>query len=344
VKQLVANSGRKIAVVGAGAIGSVVGGLLSHAGEDVTLIGRKEHVEAIRQSGLRIEGVLGAFTVPVRAAESLHFRPDLLLLAVKAHDVATTCEQIKSYVRDVPIVTLQNGVRADDIAASYFPKEYIVSAIVMFNGQYLKPGQVTYVGGGPLVIGEAFADNGPRVRGIQQLLQRAIPTVVSDNIREAHWTKLLQNNLGNGLEAITGLPVTESMRYADVRKIGLMSVKESYRIIKKAGFHPGPLPGLMAPVLLLARAPLPVGVWMLSKAGGSAKTVIGSTVQSLRRGRPTEIDYLNGEIVRLGQQLGIKTPFNSRIVELVEEVERSGRFHPPEELVRRFGFRRPHSR
>jgi hypothetical protein len=74
-----------------------------------------------------------------------------------------------------------------------------------------------------------------------------------------------QNNLGNGLEAITGLPISEFMRDVDIRKIGLLSVKESYRIIKKAGLHPGPLQGLMAPVLLLARVPLPVGVWMLRK-------------------------------------------------------------------------------
>lgn len=82
---------------------------------------------------------------------------------------------------------------------------------------------------------------------------------------------------------------------------------------------------------------------MLSKAGGSVKTLVGSTVQSLRRGRPTEIDYLNGEIVRLGQQVGIVTPFNSRIVELVKEVQRSGRFYSPEELVRRFVFLRSRS-
>jgi 2-dehydropantoate 2-reductase len=340
---MIENSKRKIAVVGAGAIGSVLGGLLAHAGEDVTLVARKEHVDAIHQSGLRIEGALGAFTVPVRAAEALDFRPDLVLLSVKTQDVATACEQMKPNARDVPIITLQNGVRSDDIVASFFPKEYILSAVVMFNGQYLKPGQVTYGGGGPLVIGEAFTDNGPRVREIAELLRRAIPTEVSDNIRGAHWTKLLQNNLGNGLEAITGLPVIEVMRDADVRKIGLLSVKESYQVIKKAGFRPGPLPGLIAPVLLLARAPLSVGMWMLSKSGGSVKSVVGSTVQSLRRGRTTEIDYLNGEIVRLGKEIGIETPFNSKVVEMVKEVERSGRFYPPEELVRRFSIRRPRS-
>lgn len=326
----------RIAVVGAGAIGSVIGGLLSRAGEDVTLIGRKEHVEAISRHGLRIGGALGDLTITVKATDKLDFRPDLVLLAVKAQDVEATCEQSSSLMRGVPIVTLQNGVRADEIAASYFSKEDILSAIVMFNGQYLSPGQVTYAGGGPLVIGEAFAANGSRIRELQQLLVRAVPTVISDNIRNAHWTKLLQNNLGNGLEAITGLSVTEFMSDVNIRRIGLLSVKESFRIIQKAGFHPGALPGLMAPVLLLAKLPLSVGVWMIGKARGSAKTVVGSTVQSLRRGRPTEIDFLNGEIVRLGQQLGTQTPFNSKIVELVKEVERSGRFYPPQELVRQF--------
>jgi 2-dehydropantoate 2-reductase len=327
---------RKIVVVGAGAIGSLVGGLLARAGEKVTLIARKAHVDAILENGLRIDGVLGSFTVPVSAAVALDFKPDLVLLAVKAQDVETACRQIEPYVQQALVVTLQNGVRSDIIVSSLLPKENIISGVVMFNGQYLKPGQVSYGGGGPLVIGEAFTDNGPRVREIRELLGHAIPTKVSDNIRAAHWTKLLQNNLGNGLEAITGLPVTEFMRHAGVRRIGLLAVKESYRVINKAGFRPGPLPGLMAPVLLLVKVPLPMGSWMMSLFRGSVKTVVGSTLQSLRRGRPTEIDYLNGEIVRLGQQAGMPTPYNSLMVDLVKEVEKSGQFYSCDELIRRF--------
>jgi 2-dehydropantoate 2-reductase len=330
------DTNRKIVVAGAGAIGSLLGGLLARAGEEVTLIARKAHVDAIRENGLRIDGVLGSFTVQIRAAEALDFNPDVVLLAVKAQDIETACRQIEPYVQNAVVVTLQNGVRSDAIVSSLLPKENIISGVVMFNGQYLKPGQVSYRGGGPLVIGEAFTDNGPRVREIQELLGRAIPTRVSDNIRGAHWTKLLQNNLGNGLEAITGLAIADCMRHAGVRRIGLLAARESYRVIKKAGFRPGPLPGLVAPVMLLVKAPQPIAEWLMGMAGGSVKTVVGSTLQSLRRGRPTEIDHLNGEIVRLGQQVGMPTPYNSKVVELVKEVEKTHQFYSPGELIRRF--------
>lgn len=326
----------KIAVVGAGAIGSLIGGLLARAGEEVTLIARQAHVEAICEKGLRIEGVLGALTIPVRATESLDFQPDLVLLAVKTQDVEITCRQIQAYVQNVPIVTLQNGVRSDKIVASLLPKENILSGVVMLNSQFLKPGQITYARGGSLLIGEAFGANGQRVRDIRALLNRAIRTEISDNIQGAHWTKLLVNNLGNGLEAMTGLSVRECMRHAGLRKIGILALKEGNRVIEKAGLKLAPLPGVPAPALqLIIRSPLPVAGWTLSLSMGSLKT-LSSTLQSLRRGRPTEIDYLNGEIVRLGQQVGMATPYNSKVVEIVKEVEQSRQFCAPDELVRCF--------
>ncbi len=139
-----ANPKPKIAVVGAGAIGSLIGGLLAHAGEEVTLVGRRAHIEAIRENGLRIDGVLGPLTIPVRAAETLDFRPDLVLLAVKTQDVETVCDQAQAHIQSSTIVTLQNGVRSDDMVASRVPKEDIVSGVVMLNAQFLTPGHITY--------------------------------------------------------------------------------------------------------------------------------------------------------------------------------------------------------
>jgi 2-dehydropantoate 2-reductase len=326
----------KIAVVGAGAIGSLIGGLLARAGEEVTLVGRRAHVQAVREHGLRIEGVLGALTIPVRAAETLDFRPDLGLLAVKTQDVERVCDQVQAYIQDAVIVTLQNGVRSDGMVATRVPKANIVSGVVMLNAQFLIPGQITYAHAGSLLIGEAFGENGQRVREIQALLSRAVRTEISDNIRGAHWTKLLLNNLGNGLEAMTGLAVSECMRHAGLRRIGILALREGNQAIEKAGLRLAPIPQIPAPALgFIIRTPVPVAAWALSLSMGSLKT-LSSTLQSLRRGRSTEIDYLNGEIVRLGRQLGMATPYNSKVVEIVKEVEKSGRFFAPDELVRRF--------
>jgi 2-dehydropantoate 2-reductase len=334
-----ANPKPKIVVIGAGAVGSLIGGLLSRAGEDVTLIARHDHIEAIHANGLRIEGVLGSLNIPVKAVEALDFQPDLALLAVKTQDVETACRPISTYLANTPIVTLQNGVRSDEIVASLLPKENILSGVVMFNAQYLQPGQITYAHRGSLVIGKAFGENGQQVRDIHALLSRAIRTEISDNIQGAHWTKLLGNNLANGLEAMTGLTIRECMRYPGLRKISVLALKEGHRAIEKAGFRLAPLPGIPTlGLLLIVRSPLPVATWTLSFFTGSLKT-LSSTLQSLRRGRPTEIDYLNGEIVRLGQQVGVATPYNLKVVELVNDVEKSHQFYPPDELVRHFSFK-----
>ncbi len=326
----------KIVVVGAGAVGSLLGGLLARAGEDVTLIARQAHVEAIRAAGLRITGVLGEFAVQIKAAQALDFRPDLVLLAVKTQDVEAVCRLMGPFVQTTPLLTLQNGVRSHEIAASLLPRANILCGVVMFNVQFVKPGEITYARGGSLVIGEAFGVNGQRVRDLQAILNRAIPTNISGDIHGAHWTKLLVNNVANGLEAMTGLAIRECMRYAGLRRIGTLALKEGYQAINKSGFHLAPLPGVPAPALtLILRSPLPLAAWVLSRSMGSLKT-LSSTLQSLRRGRPTEIDYLNGEIVRLGRQIGMATPYNSMILAVVHEVERTGQFYSPDELVRRF--------
>jgi 2-dehydropantoate 2-reductase len=208
----------------------------------------------------------------------------------------------------------------------------------MLNVQYLQPGKVTYARRGALVIGKAFGENGQRARDIQMLLNRAVRTMISNNIKEVHWTKLLVNNLANGLEAMTGLTTRESLSYPGLRKISILTLKEGYQTIEKAGNRLAPLPGIPMPfILFIIRSPLPASDLALRLYSMTART-LSSTLQSLRRGRPTEIDYLNGEIVRLGQQVGVATPYNLKVVELVKEVENRHQFYSPNELVRLFSF------
>ncbi len=317
-------------------MGSLIGGLLARAGEDVTLIARPAHAEAIQASGLRINGILGELTIKVRARSALDFRPDLVLLAVKTQDVEAACRSISPHVQGVPIITLQNGVRSDGIVASALSRGEIVSGIVLFNAQYLSPGEITYARGGPLVIGEAFGRNGQRVRDIRALLSRAVHTQVSDNIQDAHWTKLLINNVANGLEAMCGLSVRDCLHHPGLREIGTLALREGYQAIRLADMQLAPLPGVPLPVVrVIALWPLSIASRVLSLSMGSLRT-LSSTLQSLRRGRPTEIEYLNGEIVRLGQQRGMPTPWNSKIVDVVREVEQNQQFYRPDDLVRRF--------
>ncbi|NJD02486.1 MAG: hypothetical protein FIA99_07805 [Ruminiclostridium sp.] len=208
----------KIAVIGSGAIGSVMGGLLSWAGEAVTLVGRKKHVEAINKNGLTINGALGDIQVRINALERLDFKPDLVLLCVKTQDVEAAAREIKPFVLGVPIVTMQNGVKSDDLIAGILGKVNIISGVVLFGSTFIESGRVTYSPKGMLGVGEAFTPNGKRLESIASVLNKAIPTHIVKDIYGAHWTKLIMN-LNNAIPAITGWSVQQIGACPELRRL-----------------------------------------------------------------------------------------------------------------------------
>jgi 2-dehydropantoate 2-reductase len=319
----------RIAVIGAGAIGSTIGALLSRAGQDVFLIGRPEQVAAICKDGLQLDGALGRFTVQVPVAEQLDFRPDLALLTVKTQDVVPAVQASLSFLTDVPLVTLQNGLRSDDLVAGILPPHQIVSAVVSIIATYLTPGTVTIISPGSLVIGHPFAAPEPLLPMVAEVLNHAIPTQVSSNIRGAHWLKLLVN-VNNALPAITNFTVQEV--YADpyLSRLVVRLLREGLAVVKGAGIKLESLPDVSVGLIrLLGRLPIKLAARLTAakvRRTVSTLPVLGSTLQSLRRHRLTEIDYLNGEIVRLGTEVGVPTPLNAIVVEMVHRVEKQGRF------------------
>jgi len=333
----------RIAVLGAGAIGSVVGALLARGGQDVTLIGRPDHVNAVRERGLRIDGALGSFTVPVAASVSLDFRPELALLAVKTQDVEATVRAHRALLEGAPLVTLQNGVQSDAIVAGLLPADALLSAVVLVTATYLSPGEVTIVDRGHLVLGRPAGPRDALVAKVAPVLDAAIPTSVSDNMVGAHWLKLLMN-LNNAIPAMTNLSLKEVTRDPFLRRLAVDLMREGIAVSDRSGIPLAPLYGVsVGTVRLLTRLPAPLaGRLFAARAGnlGDGWPVLGSTLQSLRRGRPSEIDYLNGEIVRRGRELGIPTPRNERAVAIVHEVERTGRFFRPDALREAFALPR----
>jgi 2-dehydropantoate 2-reductase len=328
----------KIAVIGAGAIGSVIGGLLSKAGEDVTLIGRKSHVDVINQNGLILDGESGTTVIQVKAAENLDFKPDLALLTVKAQDVESSVRKVQPFLSSTQVVTMQNGVQSDDQTAGLLGKENIISSVVTFNGQFLEPGKALYsipFSKTALLIGEPFGNKMNRLQSLSALLNKAIGTDMSEDIRAAHWTKLIWN-LQTAVPAVTGLSYQDSYQYPKVRELTINLLKEGLKVIKAAGIKTVDVPGFpMKPIETMARESLPIASTLLKKKAESLGKVpvLGSTLQSIKRGTKTEVDYLNGEIVNLGKKMGIPTPANSLMVGLVHQVEATRKFLTVDELT-----------
>lgn len=330
----------RIAVIGAGAIGSVLGALLSRAGHDVTLIGRPAHIGAIQRDGLRLDGALGAFSVPIAAAEALAFRPELAFLTVKTQDVRDAVGANQAFLEGVPLVSFQNGLRSDAIVAEILPSRQIVSAVVNIHANYLTPGTVTVLYPGPLVIGRPFGPNDAAVQAIAAVLRSAVPTSVSDNILGVHWLKLIVN-LNNAFPALTNATFQQVYANPGLRQIALQVMLEGLHVAERAGIRLESLPDTPAALIRLIEW-LPArlaGVVLAAKARRMETRwpLIGSTLQSLQRKRPTEIDYLNGEVVRLGSELGVATPLNAALVEMVHQAERSGEFWEPDALCAAIG-------
>ena len=325
----------RVAIIGAGAIGSVMGGLLARAHEDVTLIGRRPHVDAINRNGLRIDGALGTIQVRVKAAERLDFRPDLALLTVKTQGVAVTAQEVYPYVVGVPVVTMQNGVRSDELVADVLGMEDILSCVVLFGATFLEPGSVTYSPQGKLVLGAPFGPIDERTRTVAAILNKAVPTHLTANIAGAHWMKLIINE-NNALPAVTGLSIQDVNRQPALRRLSVLMMREAAATIAAAGIKLVSLPGVSATALrAMLRLPLPAAsrlLRLLSQSLGKTPA-LGSTLQSVRRGEETEIDYLNGEVVALGRRTGTPTPYNAAVVKLVHEVEATGTFLTTEEVT-----------
>jgi 2-dehydropantoate 2-reductase len=327
-------------VIGAGAIGSVMGGLLFKAGEDVILIGRKPHVDAINQNGLILEAPPEKVVIRVKATENLDFKPDLALLAAKTHDVESAVRKAQPFLSDALVVTMQNGVRSDDIVAGILGKENIISGVVLYNCEFLEPGRVLYsklFSKTALLIGEPFNLKGNRLQSLLALFNKALPADISQDIRGAHWTKLLWN-LITAVPAVTGLSYQEGNHYPQIRDLNIRLMKEGLEVIRLAGIKTAPVPGLSLSLIeKMAEMPLPQASSMMKniiESGGEQRT-LGSMLQSIKRGRSTEVDYMNGEIVSLGKNNGIPTPVNSLMVGLVHEVEARGKFLTVDELTQR---------
>lgn len=332
----------EIAVIGAGAIGSLVGGLLAHHAHRVVLIGRHDHVTAINRNRLHIDGVAGTFDVNIRAVEALNFHPDLTLVTVKNQDVEAACRTIKPYMGAGPVVMMQNGVTGTETAAAVFGCDPIIGCTLLLNARFLSPGCVSFANQAPIVIGRAFGPNDEAVAQLRLLLGQVAATTISSDIRGVQWTKLLINAVSNSLDGMTGLNFNTCLQYPEMRRIAVLILKEAIGLMNRAHIRPAPIPGLPSAFFrFMPRLPTPIAM-QLFKLAAKAKTsgeIKTSTLQSLLKGKATEIDYLNGEFVRLGQRLGMPAPVNAKVVELIHTIERCGKFYAPSELMAEFGLR-----
>ena len=294
----------KIAVMGAGAVGCYFGGLLARAGHDVVLVARPAHVQAIRSHGLRLQTRTFDAQVPLRAsteASAVH-GAECVLVCVKSSDSVRAAQAMAPHLDPgAAVFSLQNGVDNAERLQAVLERP-VAAAVVYVATEMAGPGHVRHHGRGELVLAPSPASSVLAAA----LAAAGVPVQVSDNVAGALWAKLVLNCAYNAISALTGLSYGPIVHNAELDTAATLAdvVRECQAVAAASGIA---LPGTLLQDVLGLAATMP--------------SQHSSTAQDLARGRRSEIDHLNGFIVRRGEALGIATPTNRLLYTLVRLVE-----------------------
>ena len=293
----------KIAVMGAGAVGCYYGGMLARAGHPVVLIARPQHVAAISQHGLRLHTTTFDEQVPLAASSdpAAVSGADVVLFSVKSLDTESAGALIRPHLAPGALVLcLQNGVDNADRLRGVLPEHLVAAAVVYVATEMAGPGHIQHHGRGELVIEPSAYSNTLAAA----FIAAGVPTEVSSDVRGALWAKLTLNCAYNAVSAITQLPYGQTVPGEGVEEVMRDVVAECLAVAKAGGVQvPGDVPAAVR------------------KIAETMRSQYSSTAQDLARGKRTEIDYLNGFIVKRGQSLGVATPANRVLWALVKLLE-----------------------
>jgi len=300
-------------VLGAGAVGCYFGGMLARAGQDVTLIGRSERVQAINELGLEMDCKSFQELVHVKASDDLSILrdADLVLLSVKSLDTEKTIQAIASILPShAVILSLQNGVANVDIATKWIPNPVYAAVVYVATGM---SGHRTmkHHGRGELYIGSlqpAQERDQENLAAISTLFESAdVPCFIAQQIKKDMWLKFLVNCSYNAISGIGQITYGEMVRIPEILQ-QIDHITEEFLAIATA-----------EGVLISAAEAVEANALIAS----TMVTQRSSTAQDLARGKKTEIDFLNGYIVELGKKHGIPVPYNESIYALVKMLEQS---------------------
>ncbi|HSB04134.1 MAG TPA: ketopantoate reductase family protein [Thermodesulfobacteriota bacterium] len=302
----------KVCVLGSGAMGSSIGGLLADSGSEVYLIDTwAEHIDVMNRQGLKLRVGSSDRMVKVRARTDCQgIGPaDLIIVLVKSFNTGEAIENAGPIIGDrTVIMSLQNGLGNEEIIEEVVGKEHVVGGRTFAGGSVLTPGHViANTAGKPTYIGELDGSASERVTRIAEEFNRAgLLTTVTANIVGIMWDKLLVNVATGALCGITRLPYGGLYRMPELRDCALEAVSEGIAVAKASG------------VKLSTKDPKEA--WFKASEG-LPEDFKPSISQSLERGLRTEIDFINGAIVRCGEKCGIPTPVNKTLVASIKGIE-----------------------
>jgi 2-dehydropantoate 2-reductase len=322
----------KLTIVGAGAIGGVTGAYLIRAGHDVTFVDLvEEHVRAINERGLRIEGIRGEFAVPARAIHSRELAGplDAVILAVKAlHTEAATHQIAPHLAADGYIVSLQNGLNEETIAGIVGPARTI-GAHINWSADYLEPGRILHGGDGSFFVGELDGRLTPRIRQLEATFSAFTEVHATDNIWGYLWSKHSLASI-NYFTALADADVVDILAGEEHRRTAIATVAESIETAERHGIRLRSFDGFQPELL----RPQTAEEWV--RAIASIDAILDAEWRQLKprsgiwrdlavRKRKTEVDLRVVDLARRGRAVGVDMSLNEKLADLIHEIEEGNR-------------------
>jgi len=299
---------KKVLIVGAGAVGGYFGALLCKSGVDVTFLVRPKTYQAIAERGLQIKSINGDFTVhpPMIQRASEIGAVDLIILAVKAYDLSTVLEEVAPLVeRGATLLTLQNGVDSEERILSYFEKDCLVAGVSYITSRLAEPGVIEHYRRGIISLGELSGEKSDRAVQIHQLLSGAgITCYLTGQIMKAKWEKLCWNATFNPLSVILNHPISLILDSAPLLEIVRQGISEILAVAKAEGIE------LKANI-----------IEETITTSNQFREYHTSMYEDFKNGKPTEIEHLNGDLIRRGEKKGVPLPTHRSLYGLVKGLE-----------------------
>ena len=320
----------KIAVIGAGAIGGITAAFLSRAGYDVEAVCKYDEITKKTNEAIDIKGVRGELKIPVKAVrtiEELSGKKDIVIVATKAYDMPEACKKALAFADDSTLfVSMQNGI-CTDAMAEVVGRGRTVGCVVGFGATMNAPAELMMTSEGTFIIGME-GGSPEKLEGLKEVLDTVVPTTISEHILSDLYSKLIVNSCITTLGVICGMTLGDMMKVKKIRDIFLEIMKEGLEVAKKMDLYVPPYAGKLDYYKLLdSTGPLADIKRHLTirVVGMKYKNLKSSSLQSLKRGRPTEIDYFNGYIAGKGDEVGVDTPVNDAVTAMVKEIEKKKR-------------------
>ncbi len=324
-------------VVGPGAIGTAVATPLAANNIHVRVLGRERHKEFFSKKKMvynsskgKLEGKVVGVTIDDLQNEK-EWKPDAILITLKANSTIEVIKQLEQiYDQEIPIVSLQNGLIAEEIAKeSHFKK--VIACVVGFNVKLVDTGIAEQTSEGDLVIGRIGKEKEVKSEDVPDFIPKVLefvaPTKVSDNIISDVWMKLMINSTINPICAIGDMPLGEIARTKAAIYLSLWNWKEMVDVAKALGLKLNPFQGALFAEALYVYDIISFGIAknVLKRIVAPHKNAIVSMLQDIRNGKTTEIDYLNGKVYEIGSKLGVKMPTNKMLIKTIKEIEKGNK-------------------